>query len=126
MKNIRELTDAQVTEIAGLALEDIINQDFVFSAMAGKVVSMSDYKILVERELYDKEENLMVVRGYLDGSGKKTYIAIWEDNLNVETYEIDDVPTANQVKIVLKLIEWGFVDTAPSPTAEQKSAEPSE
>lgn len=110
MKNIRELTDEQVTEIARLALQDEINLDWFVSIHHGKVLKTDDYKVRIERELFDKKENLMVVRAYLDGFADMVYIAIWEDNFNIETYSGgEDAQTANQVTIVKKLIEWGFV-----------------
>ena len=107
MKNIREMTDDQFVIIAKLALQDVVNFDHIFSLFHG--ANKPEYKLKITRELYDEKENLLVIRGELDGMSGCT-VCIWEEDFNVDVAEHDhETQTANQVKIVKQLIEWGYV-----------------
>jgi hypothetical protein len=103
----KELTDDQAFEIGKLALQSIVNFDLVFSVMKGQ--SNTDYSLYIKRELYDEKQNLQVVRVYIDGM-PNCYCAIWEEDLNVDTYQDDEVvETANQVKIFKYMQSIGLI-----------------
>lgn len=103
----KDLTDHQVLEVGKLALQDIINFDFITSSVKGQ--HDLKYRFLVKREIYDEKENWQVIRVYIDGM-PGCYCAIWEEDCNVDTYEDEQVvETANQVKIFKYLVALGLI-----------------
>lgn len=116
MKNFRELTDEQLTEIAKLALESVIGFDFLSSLVKGQLLQKG-VEIRIEKEIYDTDKNTgreyMVARCYAHGLGN-THCTLWEvDEPNYIDIDVinDNEPdsVSNQVVLIKKLIDWGFV-----------------
>ena len=105
MKNFKDMPDELVIQVATLALHSLLNFDFVISTLRGQ--RDLDYKLRIERE--DYSENLQVIRTYIDGM-PGCYCAIWEEDLNVDTYQDNDVcETANQMEIFKLFQKEGYL-----------------
>lgn len=110
-KKLSELSPEQMVQIATLALEGVMTLDWIREYLHNREIEGENFRLNVE--LWEPKEKLAVYRIYLHGAGD-TYCALWEvDNENrIDITVVDDHDTAdvsNQVQIVKKLIEWGFV-----------------
>jgi hypothetical protein len=106
MKNLREMTNEQIFEIAQLALANIITFD--------SVASLLQLKLRIEKETWNKHPDLLVIRVYVIGI-PDTWCAIWEDDdenkIDITVVEDKDIADVdNTVLIVKKLMEWNYLE----------------